>query len=489
MSNCRNLSMLTDFYEFTMSNGYFKNGKCNSQVVFDMFFRRIPDNGGFAIFAGLEQFIQYITDLSFTDEDIEYLRNRCSFCEEFLTYLKNFKFSCDVWSVPEGTPIFPNEPILTVRGPLIEAQLIETMLLLSINYQTLVATKACRIVRAANGRQVIEFGSRRAQSYDAAILGARAAYIAGCVGTACTASDREFSIPVYGTMAHSWVQVFDSEYEAFKSYAETYPESVVLLVDTYNCLRSGVPNAIKVFDEVLKPMGIRPKGIRIDSGDLAYLSKRARDMLDRAGYSDVKIMASNSLDEYLIRDLLQQGAEIDMFGVGENLITSKSDPVFGGVYKLVSVEDDAGNMRSRIKISESADKITTPGHKKLYRIFGKNGDAVADYITLFDEPAPEGELELFDPNAVWKRLIINDYTAKELGVKIFDKGRLVYDMPPLEDIREYCKNSLETLWEESKRFEYPHRYYVDYSVKLYDLRQQLLIDAGKAMAKQIGLGD
>lgn len=483
----RNLTMLADFYEFTMVNGYFKSGLANSEVVFDMFFRKIPDNGGFAIFAGLEQLVQYITELNFTEEDILYLKSRGSFSEEFINYLINFKFTADVWSVPEGTPVFPNEPIITVKGPLIQAQFIETMLLLSVNYQTMVATKASRMVNAAKGRPVVEFGSRRAQSYDAAILGARAAYIAGCAGTACTASDLEFSIPIYGTMAHSWVQVFDSEYEAFKAYAMAYPEKCSLLVDTYNCLRSGIPNAIRVFDEVLKPRGIRPLSVRIDSGDLAYLSKRARHMLDEAGYSDVKIMASNSLDEYLIRDLLQQGAEIDIFGVGENLITSKSDPVFGGVYKLVAVKDENGELKSKIKISESAEKITTPGHKKIYRIFRKNGDALADYLTLFDEVPPEGELELFDPNAVWKRLNVKEYIAKELHVKVFENGKLVYNMPTLDEIRENCKNSLATLWEESKRFENPHGYYVDHSQKLYDLRQQLLIDAGKAVARDIDM--
>ncbi len=356
----RNLTLLTDFYELTMANGYLKKGIGDRIAVFDMFFRKIPDEGGFAIFAGLEQLIDYLKNLKFTKQDIEYLRSKNTFCEEFLSYLENFRFSCDVWSVEEGTPIFPGEPVIVVKGPIIQAQIIETMILLTINHQSLIATKASRIVRAAQGRAVMEFGSRRAQSYDAAILGARATYIGGCTSTACAIADREYGIPAVGTMAHSWVQMFDSEYEAFKKYAEIYPDNCVLLVDTYNVLKSGVPNAIKVFDEVLKPLGIRPKGIRIDSGDIAYLSKKARKMLDAAGYEDCTICASNSLDEYIIRDLLVQGAKIDSFGVGENMITSKSSPVFGGVYKLVAVENEHGELVPKIKLSESIVKITTP---------------------------------------------------------------------------------------------------------------------------------
>ena len=336
----RNLALLTDFYELTMANGYFKHGLKDRIAYFDMFFRRIPDDGGFAIMAGLEQLIEYLKNLKFDDEDIEFLRSKQMFCEEFLEYLKNFKFSCDIWAIPEGTPIFPNEPIITVKGPVIEAQFIETMILLTINHQSLIATKANRIVRAAQGRSVMEFGSRRAQGYDGAIYGARAAYIGGCVGTACTISDKELGVPAIGTMAHSWVQMFPTELDAFRAYAQTYPDNCVLLVDTYNTLKSGVPNAIKTFNEEIVPRGFRPKGIRIDSGDIAYLSKEARKMLDEAGFHDCKIVASNALDETIIRDMLIEGAQVDQFGVGERLITSRSEPVFGGVYKLAAVEEN-----------------------------------------------------------------------------------------------------------------------------------------------------
>ncbi len=482
----RNLTMLTDFYEFTMANGYLKNGIGNKEVVFDMFFRRIPDGGGFAIFAGLEQVIDYLENLKFTEQDLQYFIDKKIFCDDFIEYLRNFKFTCDVWSLKEGTPIFPNEPIVTVKGPLMQAQLVETMILLSINHQTLIATKANRIVRAAGGKAVVEFGSRRAQGYDAAVLGARAAYIAGCAGTACAIADRDYGIPASGTMAHSWVQVFDSEYDAFKAYAEVYPTNCILLVDTFNVLKSGIPNAIKVFDEVLKPKGIRPKGVRIDSGDLAYLSKKARIMLDEAGYSDVMIMASNSLDEYIVRDLFAQGAKIDAFGVGENLITSKSEPVFGGVYKLVAGEDKNGILKSKIKISESVDKITTPGFKKLYRFYSKdNGKAIADYICLYDEEVKDDEdLTIFDPNAIWKCKQMTNYRAELLQIQVFNKGKKCYESPSVEEIRNYCLASLEKLWDESKRFEYPHRYYVDLSKKLYDEKQQLLAEIGQETVKK-----
>ncbi len=482
----RNLTMLTDFYEFTMANGYLKNDIGNREVVFDMFFRRIPDGGGFAIFAGLEQVIDYLENLKFTEQDLQYFTDKRIFCDEFIEYLRNFKFTCDVWSLKEGTPIFPNEPIVTVKGPLMQAQLIETMILLSINHQTLIATKANRIVRVASGKAVVEFGSRRAQGYDAAVFGARAAYIAGCAGTACAIADRDYGIPASGTMAHSWVQVFDNEYEAFKAYAEVYPTNCILLVDTFNVIKSGIPNAIKVFDEVLKPKGIRPKGVRIDSGDLAYLSKKARIMLDEAGYSDVMIMASNSLDEYIVRDLFVQGAKIDAFGVGENLITSKSEPVFGGVYKLVAGEDKNGILKSKIKISESVDKITTPGFKKLYRFYSKdNGKAIADYICLHNEEVKDDEdLTIFDPNAIWKCKQMANYRAELLQIQVFNKGKKCYESPSVEEIRNYCLNSLEKLWDESKRFEYPHRYYVDLSKKLYDEKQQLLAEVGQETVKK-----
>ncbi len=381
-----NLTMLTDFYEITMANGYFANGFKDTIGYFDMFFRKVPDGGGFDIMAGVEQLVNYLSELSFTQEDIDYLRSKHIFREEFLDYLKNFKFTCDVWAVPEGTPIFPGEPIVTVRGPVIQAQFVETMVLLSINHQSLIATKTNRIVRAADGRAVMEFGSRRAQGFDGAIYGARAAYIGGCIGTACTISDRRFGVPALGTMAHSWVQLFDSEYEAFKAYAEEYPHNCTLLVDTYNVLKSGVPNAIRVFNEVLVPQGFRPAGIRIDSGDITYLSRKARKMLDDAGFEDCKICASNSLDEYIIRDMLMQGAKVDSFGVGERLITSSSEPVFGGVYKLAAVEKPDGTIVPKIKISENVAKITTPCFKEVWRIFDRETDkAIADVITLNDE--------------------------------------------------------------------------------------------------------
>ncbi len=472
----RNLTMLADFYEFTMANGYLESGIGNQTAVFDMFFRHVPDGGGFAIFAGLEQLIEYLNNLKFTEEDIEYFKSKGCFGQKFLDYLRNFRFSCDVWSIREGTPIFPNEPIVTVRGPLIQAQLVETMLLLAINHQTLIATKANRIVRSAQGRAVSEFGARRAQGFDASILGARAAYIAGCSGTSCVIADRDYGVPASGTMAHSWVQVFDSEYEAFKAYAEVYPDNCVLLIDTYNVIQSGIPNAIKVFDEVVVPAGYRPKGVRIDSGDLAYLSKKARKMLDAAGYADVKIMASNALDEYILRDLLLQDAKLDAFGVGENLITSKSQPVFGGVYKIVAAENKAGELIPKIKISETIEKITTPGFKELYRFYSReNGKALADYITLRGEAVDDSkDITIFDPNAQWKKKTIYNYRAEKLLVQVFDQGKQCYQSPAIEEIRTYCQNQLETIWDESKRFEFPHRYYVDLSQQLWDMKQKLL---------------
>ena len=470
-----NLTMLTDFYELTMANGYLKNGFKDKIAYFDMFFRKVPDGGGFAIMAGVEQLIEYLKNLKFDDKDIEYLRSKNIFCEEFLDYLKNFKFSCDVWAVPEGTPIFPNEPVVTVRGPVIQAQFIETMILLTINHQSLIATKANRIVRAAQGRGVMEFGTRRAQGYDGAIYGARAAYIGGCIGTACTIADREFEIPVLGTMAHSWIQMFPTELEAFRAYAEAYPDNCTLLVDTYNVLKSGVPNAIKVFNEVLVPKGFRPKGIRIDSGDITYLSKEARKMLDEAGFPDCKIVASNSLDEYIIRDILIQGAQVDLFGVGERLITSKSEPVFGGVYKLVAIEEN-GEIIPKIKLSENVSKITNPGFKELWRLFDrKTGKAIADVLTTRDEVIDDSKpYEIFDPEHTWKRKIVTDFYAKRLQVQIFDKGVCVYKSPKLKEIRDYCSEQINNLWEEVKRFENPHVYYVDLSTPLWEMKQQLL---------------
>ncbi|MBR6791067.1 MAG: nicotinate phosphoribosyltransferase [Oscillospiraceae bacterium] len=471
----RNLTMLVDFYELTMANGYLQMGMQDKRGVFDMFFRRIPDRGGFAIAAGLEQVIDYLKNLKFTEEDIEYLRGKNLFGEDFLDWLRDFKFSCDGWAVPEGTPIFPNEPILIVEGPIMEAQLIETMILLTINFQSLIATKASRIVRAAEGRPVMEFGSRRAQSYDAAVLGARASYIAGCSGTACAIADREYGTPALGTMAHSWVQLFDNEYDAFKAYAEVYPSSCTLLVDTYNVLKSGIPNAIKVFNEVLAPKGFRPKGVRIDSGDIAYLSKKARKMLDDAGYPDCAIVASNSLDEYLIRDLLRQGAQLNSFGVGENLITSKSDPVFGGVYKLVAVEEN-GVYAPRIKLSETVEKITTPCKKMVYRLYStESGEPVADYIAMYDEEVPAtGPITLFDPANFWKSKEFDNVELRPILKRIFDKGECCYESPSIEEIRAYCLEQVGNLWDEVKRFENPHLYYVDLSEALWTCKQVML---------------
>ncbi len=472
-----NNTLLTDFYEITMANGYFKNSMQNETAYFDMFFRKVPDNAGFAIMAGVEQVIEYLENLKFEDEDIEFLRKKGIFCDEFLEYLSNFKFECDVWAIPEGTPIFPNEPILTVRGPLIQAQFIETMILLTVNHQSLIATKCNRIVRAAEGRPVMEFGSRRAQGTGGAVLGARAAYIGGAAGTACTVTDKLYGVPALGTMAHSWIQSFDSEYEAFRAYAICYPNNCTLLVDTYNVLKSGVPNAIKVFDDVLKPMGVRPQGVRIDSGDITYLTKQTRKMLDAAGYEDVKIVVSNSLDEHIIRDILKQGACIDSFGVGERLITSKSEPVFGGVYKIVALERN-GEVIPKIKISENVAKITNPCFKKVYRLFSnESGKAIADVLTLADEVIDDSrEYEIFDPEHTWKRKTINNFTAVELQVPIFEKGKCVYKSPSLKEIRKYCETQLEKIWDEVKRFENPHEYYVDLSQRLWDIKYKLLSD-------------
>ena len=471
-----NMTMLCDFYELTMGNGYLKAGYQDRITYFDVFFRNVPDQGGFAICAGLDQLIDYIENLHFDEEDIQYLREKQMFSEEFLEYLRNFHFSGDIWAIPEGTPIFPREPVVTVRAPAIEAQLIETFTLLTINHQSLIATKASRIVRAAKGRTVLEFGSRRAQGTDGAITGARAAFIGGCKGTACAISDQLYGVPAGGTMAHSWVQMFDSEYEAFKTYCEIYPTSATLLVDTYNVLKSGVPNAIRAFKEVLAPMGITKCGIRLDSGDLTYLSQKAREMLDEAGLTECKIFASNALDEYIIRDLVRQGARIDSFGVGERLITSRSEPVFGGVYKLVAIEDHEGNIIPKIKISENAAKITTPHFKKVYRIFSRDtGKAEADLICLRDEEIDFTQpLELFDPSATWKRKVYTNIEAKELLVPIFLNGKRVYEVPELQTSRAYCQRQVDALWDEVKRFENPHNYYVDLSQKLWDIKQALL---------------
>jgi nicotinate phosphoribosyltransferase len=468
-----NFTMLTDFYELTMANGYFEAGLTEDIAYFDMFFRKIPDGGGFAIMAGVEQLVEYMKGLHFTEDDIQFLKGKGIFDERFLDYLRSFKFQCDVWCVPEGTPIFPDEPLVTVRGPVIQAQFVETMVLLLINHQSLIATKANRIVRAAEGRGVMEFGTRRAHGTSAAIYGARAAYIGGCMGTACTVSERDHGILALGTMAHSWVQMYPNEYEAFKKYAEVYPENCVLLVDTYNVLRSGVPNAIRVFQE-MKP---KKMGIRIDSGDIAYLTKRSREMLDEAGLQDCTIVVSNSLDEYIIRDVIMQGACVDFFGVGERLITAKSDPVFGGVYKLSALERE-GKMIPKMKISENVDKITNPGFKTLYRLYSKETNrCLADLIVLDEEDGPNGApFEIFDPKAPWKRQWVTDYYAKNLRVPLFDKGECVYDFPTIDEIRDYCKEQVDALWEEMLRFERPQLYYVDLSQRLYDLKQNLIAE-------------
>ena len=475
-----NSTLLCDFYELTMANGYFELGKGKEIAYFDVFFRKVPDGGGFAIAAGLEQVIDYIKELKFTAEDIEFLRAKGIFSESFLSYLADFKFTGDIYAVPEGTPIFPNEPIMTVRAPSIEAQFIETFVLLCLNHQSLIATKANRVVRAADGRPVMEFGSRRAQGADGAVLGARAAYIGGCAATACTISDRDYAIPATGTMAHSWIQMFDTEYEAFVSYCKLYPNNATLLVDTYDVLGSGIPNAIKAFKEVLIPRGITKCGIRLDSGDITYLTKKARKMLDEAGLTECKIVVSNSLDENIIRDIILQGAKIDSFGVGERLITAKSNPVFGGVYKLVAKEEGDGIV-PKIKISENPEKITNPHFKKVYRIFDKETDvAIADLLCVYDEVIDESQpLTLFDPIETWKKKVVTDYYVRELLVPIFKDGECVYEKPHISEIQEYCRGEVAKLWDEVKRFENPHRYYVDLSKKLWDIKHSLLENRGK----------
>lgn len=472
-----NYTMMTDFYELTMANGYFESGKKDEICYFDVFFRTIPDKAGYAICAGLEQVIDYIQNLHFDEEDINFLRSKNCFSEGFLQYLSTFKFQGDIYAIPEGTPIFPNEPLLIIRGNAIEAQFIETFVLAEINHQTLIATKTNRIVRAANGRAISEFGARRAHGAEAAILGARAAYVGGCASTSNVQTDLTYNVPSGGTMAHSWVQMFGDEYEAFKQYCKIYPDNALLLVDTYDVIKSGVPNAIKAFNEILLPMGKRPKGIRLDSGDIAYLSKKCRKMLDAAGFEDCKIFVSNSLDEYIIRDLLFQGAKVDAFGVGERLITSKSDPVFDGVYKLAAVEDEDGNIIPRIKISENVGKITTPHFKKIYRFYSKqNHKAEADLLSIYNEELDFSKpIELFDPMATWKRKILDNYEVEELLKPIFIKGKLVYDCPTIEEIKAYCHEQVESLWDEVTRFENPHNYYVDLTQQLWDVKQQLLM--------------
>lgn len=422
--NNQRLELVADFYEYTMANGYFNKNMEDRVAYFDVFFRKVPDEGGYAIVAGLEQIINYIRNVSFDEEDISYLRKQNKFTEEFLNYLENFRFTGDIWAIPEGTVVFPNEPLITVKAPIIQAQLLETMLLLTTNHQSLIATKTSRIVKEAQGRPVMEFGARRAHGINAAVEGARAAIIGGAVGTSCTLSAKEFNVPASGTMAHSWIQSFDSEYEAFKAYAELYPDDCTFLIDTYNTIESGLPNAIKVFNEVLKPKGYRPKAVRLDSGDLAYLSKKVRKILDETGYEDCKICATNSLDEYLIKSLIEQDSKIDLFGVGENLITAKSEPVFGGVYKLVALEKDK-KIVPKIKVSENTAKVTNPSVKKVYRFYdNETKKAIADVITLADEIIDEREYMIFDPQNPWKKKVLKDYSIRLLQEKIFEERKI-----------------------------------------------------------------
>lgn len=474
-TNRQNMTMLTDFYEFTMANGYLKSGMQNKEAVFDMFFRTVPENGGFAIMAGLEQLVDHLSVLEFDDDDIEYLESLHVFDQDFIEFLHKFEFGCDVWAVNEGLPIFPGEPILKVKGPLMQAQLVETMILLIMNHQSLIATKASRIVRAAGDRIVMEFGARRAQGIDAAVLGARAAYIGGVSGTSCTIAGEYFDIPVMGTMAHSWVQAFPTEYDAFAAYATAFPDDTQLLVDTYNTLRSGLPNAIRVAKEILEPRGKRLKSVRIDSGDLTYLSINARKMLDEAGLNDCGITVSNSVDEYLIQELLHQGARIDSFGVGERLITSRTDPVFGGVYKLAAVEEN-GKLLPKMKFSDNPEKVTNPGDKQVYRLYDRStGKAEADLITLVDEIIDDSKpLTIFDPYHTWKRKTLPCFRAEPLLKPVFVRGKSVHERKTVQEVREYCLNEQEKLWDTVKRFEKPQTYYVDLSEKLWTLKDNYL---------------
>lgn len=479
--NERNISMVMDMYELTMANGYFNKEFQDTIVAFDVFYRKNPDNAGFAIFAGLEQIVEYIQNLHFSEEDVEYLRARNLFTEDFLSYLLQFKFKGDIYAMPEGTIMYPNEPIITVVAPLIDAQLIETAILLEVNHQSLIATKTNRIVRAANGKPVSDFGARRAHNVDAAVYGARAAYIGGAAGTATVLAGEMFNIPISGTMAHSWVMTFDNEYEAFKSYAENYPDSTLLLVDTYDVLKSGVPNAIRVAKEILEPMGKRLKGIRLDSGDLAYLSKEARKQLDNAGLQDCIIVASNSLDEYTITSLNRQEAKIDSYGVGEKLITSATTPVFGAVYKLAAINKD-GKFIPKIKISETIEKITNPGIKEIYRVYDKDGKAVADYLTIKGEKIDTTHpVRYIDPVYYWKNRSFENCTFKPLQKQIFKDGELIYDLPALEDIKKYVRDQLDNeIWKEEQRFENSHPHYLDMSPAMFELKMSLLHESNKA---------
>lgn len=470
----KNCFLMTELYELTMANGLYMSGKADEIAYFDLFFRKVPDNGGFAIFSGLSRIVELIKNIKFSESDLEYLSS-IGLCDGFVDYLRNFKFECDIWAVPEGTPVFPNEPVIKVRGPILQAQLIETLLLVCMNHQSLIATKANRLVRAAKGTAVAEFGTRRAIGYDSAFYGSRAAYIGGCIGTSGVVQGKEFGIPTMNAMIHSWVQMFDSEYDAFCEYARQYPDDCSLVVDTYDTIRSGVPNAIKAFDDVLKPMGKRPVSIRIDSGDITYLSKKARKMLDEAGYPDCNITASNSLDEHIINDMLLQGAKVDCFVVGERLINSASSPIFSGVYKLSAVEKN-GEIIPKINLSENVSKITTPHSKMLYRLFDcDTGKAIADVLTLENEKIDDSKpYTLFDPDFTWKRKEVENFVARKMLVSVFKAGKCVYTEPSVDEIRDYCSEQIDNLWEEVKRFENPHTYYVDLSEELWRVRKEFI---------------
>ena len=486
-SERRNLTMVMDLYELTMANGYFNSGDTESKVAFDVFYRRNPDKGGFAIFAGLEQIVEYIETLHFEEEDIEYLRSLGIFTEDFLAYLKDFEFRGDIYAFPEGTIMYPNEPIITIVAPLIDAQLVETAILALVNHQSLVATKTRRIVRAAEGKAVSDFGARRAHNMDAAVYGARAAYIGGAVGTATVLAGQMFGIPVSGTMAHSWIMYYQDEFEAFKTYAENYPDSTTLLVDTYDTLNSGIPNAIRTAKEVLEPMGKRLKGVRIDSGDLAYLSNKVREMLDAAGLEDCKIIVSNSLDEHTIRSLNNQHAKIDSYGVGERLITGASSEfsgekisLLGAVYKIAAVEEN-GEFMPRIKISGNVEKITNPGLKKVYRIYDENGKARADLLAKDDEEIDMSKpFRFVNPEMPWKNQYFENCTAKNLQVKIFENGKRIYELPTIHEIRDYVQKQLkEEIWEEEQRFHNPHKHFMDMTPDYYEMKMNLLYNSRK----------
>ena len=469
----RNITLLMDFYELTMSNGYFINNLKDDIAVFDLFYRKNPDDAAYSIFVGLEDIINYILNLHFDDEDINYLKSLNIFNDDFLNYLRNFKFSGDLYAFKEGSIVYPNVPLVTVVAPLIDCQLLETALLATVNHETLIATKANRIVLASKGRSVSDFGARRAHNIDSALYGAKAAYIGGVNSTATTLAGQLFNIPVSGTMAHSWVMAFDSEYEAFLSYAKLYPSNTILLIDTYDVINSGLKNAIKVAKDYLIPNGYKLKGVRIDSGDLAYLSKKTRKILDENGLNDTIIIASNSLDEYKISSLIEQGAKLDSFGVGENLITSKSDPVFGGVYKLAGIYKN-NVLEPKIKISATLEKITNPSFKEVYRLYNEENKAIGDLLTLKDEIVDKNT-QIVDPLKPWKKIDLRQFKIKKMHIKIFEIGKLIYEIPSILDTRNYVRYQIDNeLWDEEKRFVLPHTHYLDFSKALYDLKIKLI---------------